>query len=162
MHQKRTSDLIMDGCEPPCGCWDLNSGPSKEQSVLLTAEPSIKAWPTHRLLVKFALSQSQAHSFNIYGSPFAFWRTSIIKISSRKNSNKRVYLGLVEHTYNSSTWGAEARGLLWILGQTGLHIEFKAKLELHSEALSQNKKRMFIAEFFTNAPNQEKTLKSFI
>jgi hypothetical protein len=22
----------MDGCEPPCGCWDLNSGPSEEQS----------------------------------------------------------------------------------------------------------------------------------
>jgi hypothetical protein len=23
--QKRASDLITDGCEPPCGCWDLNS-----------------------------------------------------------------------------------------------------------------------------------------
>ena len=23
--QKRESDLVMDGCEPPCGCWDLNS-----------------------------------------------------------------------------------------------------------------------------------------
>jgi hypothetical protein len=33
-------DLTMDGCEPPCGCWDLNSGPSEEQSVLLTGEPS--------------------------------------------------------------------------------------------------------------------------
>jgi hypothetical protein len=30
----------MDGCEPPCGCWDLNSGPSEEQSVLLPTEPS--------------------------------------------------------------------------------------------------------------------------
>ena len=40
MHQKRVSDLIMGGCESPCGCWDLNSGPSKEQSVLLTTEPS--------------------------------------------------------------------------------------------------------------------------
>jgi hypothetical protein len=39
-HQKRESDLITDGCEPPCGCWDLNSGPSEEQSVLLTTEPS--------------------------------------------------------------------------------------------------------------------------
>lgn len=38
-HQKRTSDLIRDGCEPPCDCWDLNSGPSKEQSVLLDTEP---------------------------------------------------------------------------------------------------------------------------
>jgi hypothetical protein len=30
----------MGGCEPPCGCWDLNSGPSEEQSVPLPAEPS--------------------------------------------------------------------------------------------------------------------------
>jgi hypothetical protein len=27
----------MGGCEPPCGCWDLNSGPLEEQSVLLLA-----------------------------------------------------------------------------------------------------------------------------
>ena len=39
-HQKRASDLMTDGCEPPCGCWELNSGPLEEQSVLLTAEPS--------------------------------------------------------------------------------------------------------------------------
>ena len=44
MHQKRASDLIMDGCEPPCGCWDLNSGPSEEQSVLLTTEPSLQPY----------------------------------------------------------------------------------------------------------------------
>jgi hypothetical protein len=30
------SDLIMDGCKPPCGCWDLNFGPSEEQSGALT------------------------------------------------------------------------------------------------------------------------------
>jgi len=41
-HQKRTSDPITDGCEPPCGCWELNSGPLEEQSVLLTAEPSLQ------------------------------------------------------------------------------------------------------------------------
>jgi hypothetical protein len=40
MHQKRASDLIMGGCEPPCNCWDLNSGPLEEQSVLLPAVPS--------------------------------------------------------------------------------------------------------------------------
>jgi hypothetical protein len=34
-HQKRESDLVTDGCEPPCGCWDLNSGPSEEQSGAL-------------------------------------------------------------------------------------------------------------------------------
>jgi hypothetical protein len=41
-HQKRASNLITGGREPPCGCWDLNSGPSEEQSVLLTAEPSLQ------------------------------------------------------------------------------------------------------------------------
>jgi len=35
-------DSITDGCEPPCGCWDLNSGPLEEQSVLLTAEPPLQ------------------------------------------------------------------------------------------------------------------------
>ena len=38
-HQKRVSDFITDGC-----CWDLNSGPSKEQSLeeLLTAKPFLQ------------------------------------------------------------------------------------------------------------------------
>jgi hypothetical protein len=40
--QKRASDPITDGCEPPCGCWELNSGPLEEQSVLLTTEPSLQ------------------------------------------------------------------------------------------------------------------------
>ncbi|EDL09379.1 mCG144592, partial [Mus musculus] len=31
-----------DGCESPCGCWELNSGPLEEQSVLLTAQPSLQ------------------------------------------------------------------------------------------------------------------------
>jgi hypothetical protein len=34
-------DPIRDGCESPCGCWELNSGPLEDQSVLLTAEPSL-------------------------------------------------------------------------------------------------------------------------
>ena len=42
-HQKRASDLITDGCEPPCGCWDLSSGPLEERWVLLTAEPCVQA-----------------------------------------------------------------------------------------------------------------------
>jgi hypothetical protein len=41
-HQKRASDPIADGCEPPCGCWELNSGPLEEQPVLLTTEPSLQ------------------------------------------------------------------------------------------------------------------------
>ena len=33
---------FMGGCEPPCGFWDLNSGPLEEQSVLLPTEPSLQ------------------------------------------------------------------------------------------------------------------------
>jgi hypothetical protein len=38
-HQKRASDPITDSHESPCGYWELNSGPLKEQPVLLTTEP---------------------------------------------------------------------------------------------------------------------------
>ena len=41
-HTRRASDPITNGCEPPCGCWELNSGPLEEQSVLLTADPSLQ------------------------------------------------------------------------------------------------------------------------
>ena len=34
--RKRASNLIIDGCEPPCGFWELNSEHLKEQSMLLT------------------------------------------------------------------------------------------------------------------------------
>jgi len=33
---------VIDGCEPPCGCWELNLGPLEKQSVLLTPEPSLQ------------------------------------------------------------------------------------------------------------------------
>jgi hypothetical protein len=42
IHQKRASDPIIDGCEPPFGCWDLNSVPLEEQSVFLTTELSLQ------------------------------------------------------------------------------------------------------------------------
>jgi hypothetical protein len=41
-HQKRTPDLITDGCEPPDGCWGMNSGTLEEQPVLSTTEPSFQ------------------------------------------------------------------------------------------------------------------------
>ena len=44
-HQKRESDPITNGCEPPCGCWELNSESLKEQSALLTTEPSLQPLP---------------------------------------------------------------------------------------------------------------------
>ena len=43
-HQKRAPDLIIDGHEPPCGCWELHSGSLEEQAVLLTSEPSLQPY----------------------------------------------------------------------------------------------------------------------
>ena len=39
---ERAPDLITDGCEPPYGCWELNSRPLEEQAMLLTTEPSLQ------------------------------------------------------------------------------------------------------------------------
>lgn len=33
---------LTDGCELPCGCWELNSGPLQEQQGLFTAEPPLQ------------------------------------------------------------------------------------------------------------------------
>ena len=41
--QKGAPDLITDGCEPPCGCWELNSGPLEELAMLLTTQPSLQS-----------------------------------------------------------------------------------------------------------------------
>ena len=40
--QKRASDPIIDACEPPCSCWELNSGPLEDPAVLLTTEQSLQ------------------------------------------------------------------------------------------------------------------------
>jgi hypothetical protein len=37
----RRGHRIPDRCEPPCGCWELNSGPLEEQSLFLGTEPSL-------------------------------------------------------------------------------------------------------------------------
>ena len=40
--QETAPDLFTDGCETPCGCLELNSGPLEEQAMLLTSEPSLQ------------------------------------------------------------------------------------------------------------------------
>jgi hypothetical protein len=44
---------IADGCGPPCGCWELNSEPPEEQSVLLTAETSLQPNENNFLKIYF-------------------------------------------------------------------------------------------------------------
>ena len=62
--QKRAPDLITDGCEPPCGCWESNSGPPEEQSVLLTSEPSLQPAVQHFYGI-YTLAHRYA-DFNVY------------------------------------------------------------------------------------------------
>jgi len=33
---------VTDGCEPPCGFWELNPSPLQEQQVLLISKPSLQ------------------------------------------------------------------------------------------------------------------------
>ena len=47
INQKRASDHIADGCEPPCDCWELNSGPLEEQLLLLTTKLSLQPSKCH-------------------------------------------------------------------------------------------------------------------
>jgi hypothetical protein len=57
MHQKRALDPITDGCKPPGGCWELNSGPLEEQSVLLTAEPSLQPFLVYFIYLRLRLNE---------------------------------------------------------------------------------------------------------
>lgn len=45
---------VMNGCEAPRGCWELNLGPLQEQGVLLTTKPPLLPVPI--VLEFFALS----------------------------------------------------------------------------------------------------------
>jgi hypothetical protein len=55
----------MDGCDPPYGCWDLNSGRPEEQSVCLTAEPSLQPNVIFFLKGKLGEPDVVAHAFNL-------------------------------------------------------------------------------------------------
>jgi hypothetical protein len=46
------SNPFTEACEPLCGCWELNSGPLEEQSVLLTA---VSLAPKNFLFIFFSL-----------------------------------------------------------------------------------------------------------
>ncbi|KAM7321291.1 hypothetical protein ACRRTK_019383 [Alexandromys fortis] len=64
--QKRAPDLITDGCEPPCGCWELNSGPLEEQAILLITEPSLQ--PEINLFKRRCQSGEMAPKFRAYSA----------------------------------------------------------------------------------------------
>lgn len=44
---------VTDGCEPPCGSWELNLRPLEDEPVLLTARPSFSLAPGCLILGNF-------------------------------------------------------------------------------------------------------------
>jgi hypothetical protein len=84
--QKRASNPIAEGCEPPCGCWELNSGPLEEQSVLLTTEPSLQPKNYSKIISKivslrFAINKWFVNLFVcVYTHTYIYICIYIIKI----------------------------------------------------------------------------------
>jgi hypothetical protein len=53
----------MGACEPPCGCWELNSGPLEEQSILLTTKPSLQPELLSGTIHEIKQKQKQKHLY---------------------------------------------------------------------------------------------------
>lgn len=49
---------VTDNCEPPCDCWELNSGPQEEQQVLLTSALNLQLHDGILLFRETVLSRS--------------------------------------------------------------------------------------------------------
>jgi hypothetical protein len=49
---------FIDGCGPPCGCWELNSDPLEEQPVLLRAELPLQ--PTEKRFTQTDKGQAES------------------------------------------------------------------------------------------------------
>lgn len=65
---------VTGGCEPPCRCWEPNSGPLQEQQMHLTAKHAMVHVPSHG---------HDAHVFTCYDT-HAFTRPWTILIFRRK------------------------------------------------------------------------------
>jgi hypothetical protein len=58
-----TGTGIIDRCESPCKCWELNQDPLEELPVLLTSEPSLQPQCFSFLNCISEVSQSEANGF---------------------------------------------------------------------------------------------------
>ena len=72
---------VTDGCEPPHGYWELNSGPLEEQPVLLITEPSFQ--PLHSGFYTCMASSSLTElSFQSF-----FRKSCVLSFCSRASSD---------------------------------------------------------------------------
>jgi hypothetical protein len=77
--QKTAPDFITDGCEPPRGCWDLNSGPLEEQSALLTPEPSHQPPIVHTFHPSSQIDLSELKASLVYMARQGYVERSCLK-----------------------------------------------------------------------------------
>ena len=71
--EKRASDLVIDACEPPCGCWDLNFRPLvffPNYSSEIRRDRARSVWYGRRLLIILIFILFYFILFYFY---FIFW-----------------------------------------------------------------------------------------
>jgi hypothetical protein len=175
-HHKRASDLITDGCESPCGCWELNSGPLEEQTVLLTTESSLQ--PREFFYKRFFFKDLFIYLFIICKYTVAVFRRTRRghQISLRVVVSHHVVAGIwtsdlqkssrvllptepshqPENSYfkkkkkkKTGHWEAEGDGSLWVWGQPCLQSQSKT-----ARAVSQ---RNPVSNKQTNKPPNQTT-----
>ena len=136
--RRRHQIHFIDGCEPPCGCWELNSGPLEGQSVLIQS-----IWRTFENMkeevcqkdsdmrkLNLQLPVLTSYNPNIY---FRFKCTVITKsqVKSHKSTSDTVQLNTLSEEFNRTFYykWAEPGLFLWVSAQPRL---------LYSEILYQN------------------------
>ena len=72
--QKRAPDLITDDCEPPYGCWELNSGPLDGSSDGSAVKSTVCSSRGPEFDFQLPHGGSQA---SILGSDALFWHAGI-------------------------------------------------------------------------------------
>jgi hypothetical protein len=108
----------MGDCEPPCGCRNLNSGPSEEQSVLLLTEPSHQPYKIYKL--KQTNKQTNKLIIVLGG------RDRQISVSSRLAGV--TYQGPISnHAANLGTWEVAAGGS--VHGLPRIYFKFETSLD---------------------------------
>ena len=98
-----------NGCEPPCGCRSLNSGPVEEQPVLLTSEPSLLPCqyslfkPSPALLLN-SLFCIQTHTTfpHFSTSPLELASTACLPLEQKDPSRDDVRIASLEKTLSIS------------------------------------------------------------
>jgi hypothetical protein len=140
---KRASDPITDGCEPPCGCWELNSGPLGEQSVLLTAEPSLQ--PDIYILKTRMGSRANNQRGGVYRLSWNYSNEGTGEIAQwleRQLQFQRTRVRVLAPTqqlttvYNSSSRGSD--GLVWSPQIPGTQIAQRHTYRLNTHTYKRN------------------------